>query len=147
MESGQIDGIVLDWVLPEAEGTVFIETVQSKSSLYVPPIVVSGKRELSAATSFRNPPVRQVGPVRYAQSIERILDETVLLLHRKESALRRSSSGFLRTSGSPTLCWLDAKVLVTTTDLRNIFALTSVLEHRELKNPARRKRPALESVS
>ncbi len=133
MDSRQVDGIVLDWILPEAEGTVFIETVQSKSSLYVPPIVVSGSRELSEQQVSEIHRCARVGPVRYAQSIERILNETVLLLHRKESALSAEQQRVLADVRQSDSMLVGRKVLVIDDDLRNIFALTSVLEHRELK--------------
>jgi HAMP domain-containing protein/CheY-like chemotaxis protein len=133
MESRQIDGIVMDWVLPGAAGIEFIEAVQSKSALYVPPIVVSGSRALSEEQVSEIHRCARVGPVRYAQSIERILDETVLLLHRKESALSAEQKRVLADVRQSDSMLVGRKVLVIDDDLRNIFALTSVLEHRELK--------------
>ena len=56
-------------------------------ALHVPPIVVSGSRELSEQQVAEIHHCARSGPVRYAPAIERVLDETVLLLHRKESAL------------------------------------------------------------
>ena len=71
--------------------------------------------------------------MRYAQSIERILDETVLLLHRKESDLTAEQQRVLADVRQSDSMLVGRKVLVIDDDLRNIFALTSVLEHRELK--------------
>jgi HAMP domain-containing protein/CheY-like chemotaxis protein/signal transduction histidine kinase len=133
MDSRSIDGIVLDWALPDAEGIEFIENVQSKSTLYVPPIVVSGSRALSEDQVAEIHRCARVGPVRYAHSIERILDETVLLLHRKESALSTDQKRVLADVRQSDSMLVGRKVLVIDDDLRNIFALTSVLEHRELK--------------
>ena len=42
-----LDGIVLDWALPDRMGIDFIETVQSRLSPYVPPIAVLGTRKVS----------------------------------------------------------------------------------------------------
>ncbi|MBV9507103.1 MAG: response regulator, partial [Acidobacteriia bacterium] len=71
--------------------------------------------------------------VRYAPSLERLLDETVLLLHRVEadlSPVQREVLGALRQSDQ-TLS--GRKVLVVDDDVRNIFALSSLLEEHNLR--------------
>ena len=129
-----MDGIVLDWVWPETAGIEFIESVQSKSELHVPPVVVSGSRTLSDQQVAEIHRCARVGPVRYAPTIESILDETrAAAASRGERPVGRTRSACWRRSASPTPCWSGRKVLVIDDDLRNIFALTSVLEHREMK--------------
>ena len=74
---------MLDWVLPEAAGIEFIEKIQAQSELHVPPVVVSGSRMLADQQVAEIHHCARVGPVRYAPTIESLLDETVLLLHRR----------------------------------------------------------------
>ena len=133
VESRRVDGIVLDWVLPEAPGITFIELVQSKSALPVPPIVVSGTRALSDQQVSEIHRCARAGPVRYAPTIERLLEETVLLLHRPKEMLSEEQQRVLAEVRQSDSMLAGRKVLVIDDDLRNIFALTSVLEHRELK--------------
>ncbi len=71
--------------------------------------------------------------VRHAQSLERLLDETTLLLHRPESNLSESSAKSLAEIRSNDETLAGKKVLVVDDDLRNIFALTSVLEQHKLQ--------------
>jgi CheY-like chemotaxis protein len=127
------DGVVLDWVLPDAAGLEFIEYVQSRLTANAPPIVVSGSLRLSEDQIAAIHQSARRGAVRYAPTIERLLHETVLLLHRKESALSAAQQKTLSEDrhSDPTLT--GRKVLVIDDDLRNIFALTSVLEQHGLK--------------
>jgi HAMP domain-containing protein/CheY-like chemotaxis protein/signal transduction histidine kinase len=133
VDSRQVDGIILDWVLPDAAGIEFIESVQSRSAIRVPPIVVSGSSKLSDEQVAEIHRCARVGAVRYAPSIERLLDETTLLLHRNEANLSDEQKRVLEETRQSDPRLAGRKVLVIDDDLRNIFALTSVLEHREMK--------------
>ena len=73
------------------------------------------------------------GVVRHAESLDRLLEETTLFLHRAESDLserQRESLSILRHT-DPMLH--GKKVLVVDDDVRNIFALTTVLEQHNLQ--------------
>ena len=128
-----IDGIVLDWVLPDDAGVEFIEAVQTKLASHVPPIIVSGSRQLSDEQIATVHKCARNSAVRYAPTIERLLDEVVLLLHRNENALSLDQRKVLADVRQTDPMLSGRKVLVIDDDLRNIFALTSVLEQHELK--------------
>ena len=117
----------------EAPGIEFIESVQAKSPLHVPAIVVSGSQKLSDQQVSEIHHCARVGPVRYAPTIERLLEESVLLLHREEEQLSPEQRRVLAEVRQSDPMLAGRKVLVIDDDLRNIFALTSVLEQRELK--------------
>ena len=71
--------------------------------------------------------------VKPVHSLERLLDESVLLLHRAEADLRPDQCRILERLRE-TDATLDGKtVLVVDDDVRNIFALTSLLEDHHLK--------------
>jgi CheY-like chemotaxis protein/HAMP domain-containing protein len=133
LASSRVDGIVLDWVLPDATGIEFIESVQSRSALQAPPIVVSGSCPLSEDQVAELHQRARSGPVRHASTIERLLDETVLLLHRPEASLSTEQRRVLAEVRESDSMLAGRKVLVIDDDVRNIFALASVLEQRELK--------------
>ncbi|MCU1335096.1 MAG: sensor hybrid histidine kinase [Bryobacterales bacterium] len=132
VNSRPVDAIVLDCV-PDAAGIEFIESVQSRSPLQVPAIVVSGSQKLSDQQVSEIHHCARVGPVRYAPTIERLLEETVLLLHREEEQLTPDQRRVLEEIRQSDPMLAGKKVLVIDDDLRNIFALTSVLEQRDLK--------------
>ncbi|MGH9583406.1 MAG: response regulator, partial [Bryobacteraceae bacterium] len=132
-ERRDIDGIVLDWVLPEKTGLDFIETVQAGLAPGVPPIIVSGTRELSESQIAEIHKCARASAVRYAPTIERLLDETVRVLHRHEKFLSEGQKRVLAEIRETDPALAGRKVLVIDDDPRNIFALTSVLEQHGLK--------------
>jgi CheY-like chemotaxis protein len=70
--------------------------------------------------------------VRLVKSQERTLDESVLLLHRAESELRPDQVLLLERLRKTDLTLSGQTVLVVDDDVRNIFALTSLLEDHHL---------------
>src|SRR5260370_10479138 len=70
--------------------------------------------------------VSQSGIIRQASSLERLLDATVLLLHRPESVLSESQKQILAQMRKNDSALADTKVLVIAYDLRNISALPSL---------------------
>ncbi len=141
MESRPIDGIVLDWVLPDAEGIEFIETVQSKSTLLRAahrglrqPCVVGG-------SGCRNSPLRpgRSGAVR-ANPSNACWTRRSCCCTGKKATSRRSSSAFWRTSASPT----HAGRAQGAGDRRRpaqYFRAHQRSGASRAENPARRKRP------
>ena len=71
--------------------------------------------------------------VRYAESPERLLEETVLLLHRAEADLSESQREILKALRQSSSLLAGKKVLVVDDDVRNIFALSTVLEQHGLQ--------------
>ena len=71
--------------------------------------------------------------VRYAESPERLLEETVLFLHRAEADLSESQREILGSVRRTDSTLAGKKVLVVDDDVRNIFALTTVLEQHDLQ--------------
>ena len=125
---------MLDCVCPRPPGIEFIESVQSKSALHVPPVLSRESRSLSDQQVAAIHHCARVGPVRYAPTIERVLEEIrCCCCIAKESSSHAEQKRVLAEvrQTDPMLC--GRKVLVIDDDLRNIFALTSVLEHREIK--------------
>jgi CheY-like chemotaxis protein len=71
--------------------------------------------------------------VKHAQSPERLLDATALLLHRAEADLGDEQRQMLAGVRANDETLVGRRVLVIDDDLRNIFALTSVLEQHNLR--------------
>jgi CheY-like chemotaxis protein len=66
--------------------------------------------------------------VKDARSPERLLDETSLFLHRVEARLPQAKRRMLEQLHSIEEIFHGKKVLIVDDDVRNVFALTSVLE-------------------
>jgi CheY-like chemotaxis protein len=79
--------------------------------------------------------------MRYSQSIiikgarspERLLDEVTLFLHKVETDLSADRQAMLHVSRSRDRVLDGRRVLLVDDDIRNIFSLSSALEHQGLK--------------
>ena len=67
------------------------------------------------------------------QSPERLLDETALFLHRVISKLPPGKQRMLESLNQSDQALIAKKVLVVDDDVRNIFALTSLLERHQMQ--------------
>ncbi len=131
--SEYFDGIIVDWVISERVGIEFIEEAQSKLAPFVPPCIIFGARRLNPGQAAELHRLSRSSVVRYAPSLERLLDETTLLLHRSDEALSEQQKEILSTVRRVDSILAGRKALVIDDDLRNIFALTSILEQHDLQ--------------
>jgi CheY-like chemotaxis protein len=72
------------------------------------------------------------GTVRYAESRNRLLEETVLFLHRADADLTGAQREILKVTRRSDSTLAGKRILVVDDDVRNIFALTTVLEQHNL---------------
>ncbi len=127
------DGVIVDWVVSDHISIGFVETVQARLAPFVPPFMIFGTRKLGQTQATELHRLSQVSVVRYAPSPERLLDETMLLLHRSERILSDRQKTMLEAARQTDPILSGRKVLVIDDDLRNIFAITSVFEQRNLE--------------
>ena len=79
--------------------------------------------------------------IKGAKSPERLLDEVTLFLHQVVSDLPPSSSRCSRRRRSRDAALEGRRILVVEDDVRNVFALTSILEPRGRQRQNRPQRP------
>jgi len=132
MRKKRYDCLVLDLKLPDMAGADLIKAVQDSELLQDIPIVTYGANELPPAAQQRISAIAAKGIVKDVQSPERLFDEISLFLHRVVSRLPEEQRKMLETlyQGADSLA--GKKVLVVDDDIRNIFALTSVLERNQM---------------
>jgi CheY-like chemotaxis protein len=97
------------------------------------PVVVFTGRELSADEDVQLKALARSVVVKGVESPERLLDETALFLHRVISDLPAERQLMLERLHSSDDDLLGKSVLVVDDDVRNIFALSTVLERRGMK--------------
>jgi CheY-like chemotaxis protein len=90
-------------------------------------------RPLALAEEAEFTRLARVSVLKLAQTHERLLDESVLLLHRAEADLSPEQCRILGKLRETDVTLVGKKVLVIDDDVRNIFALTSLLEDHHLK--------------
>jgi hypothetical protein len=89
-------------------------------------------RQLIGAEETNLARLSRTSIMKVANSLERLLDDSVLLLHRAETELTPEQCRILEQlrQTDPTL--FGKTVLIVDDDVRNIFALTSLLEEHNL---------------
>jgi CheY-like chemotaxis protein len=130
VEREQFDCVVLDLRLPDMSGFELLECLkQTKSGPELPVVVFTGK-DLSADEDARLHMLARSVIVKDVESPERLLDETSLFLHRVVADLPEEKRRMLDRLHRSDEALVGRKVLIVDDDVRNIFALSSVLERR-----------------
>jgi CheY-like chemotaxis protein len=121
---------VLDLRLPDMTGFEVLETIRDEIALRDLPVVVFTGKELSAEEDARLRMLARSVVVKGVESPDRLLDETALFLHRVVADLPEHKRQMLERLHGSDEDLIGKQVLVVDDDVRNIFALSSVLERR-----------------
>jgi len=124
------DCVVLDLRLPDISGFDVLERFRDTPALSDLPVVVFTGKELSPEEDARLHALARSVVVKGVESPERLLDETALFLHRVVADLPPEKQRMLDRLHHSDDALIGKKVLVVDDDVRNIFALSSVLERR-----------------
>ncbi len=124
------DCVVLDLRLPDMSGFDVLERFRENPSLSDLPVVVFTGKDLSPEEDARLHMLARSVVVKGVESPERLLDETALFLHRVVSNLPEEKQKLLDLLHHSDEALMGKKVLIVDDDVRNIFALSSVLERR-----------------
>jgi len=126
LETGKFDCMVLDLGLPDMSGVDLLEKIKNAPQSRSIPIIIYTARDLLREEETKLRRLAENVVVKDVRSPERLLDETALLLHRNASKLPDRQRKMLETLHQGVL--ENKKVLLVDDDIRNIFAMTSVLE-------------------
>jgi HAMP domain-containing protein/CheY-like chemotaxis protein/signal transduction histidine kinase len=124
------DCVVLDLRLPDMSGFEILERFRDTPSLSDLPVVVFTGKDLSPEEDARLHLLARSVVVKGVESPERLLDETALFVHRVVTDLPPEKQKMLDLLHHSDDALVGKKVLVVDDDVRNIFALSSVLERR-----------------
>jgi CheY-like chemotaxis protein/CHASE3 domain sensor protein len=146
--SATFDCMVLDLSLPDRPGLQLLEEMAGKESYAFPPVIVYTGRSLSRDDEQQLRRFSSSIIIKGARSPERLLDEVTLFLHQVEERLPPDRQRMLRDVRNRDAAFEGRRVLVVEDDVRNIFAITHVLEPKGAKvEIARNGREALEHLA
>ena len=147
LAAGSFDCVVTDLSLPDASGYDLLESMANDEAHAFPPVIVYTGRSLTADEEQRLRRFSNSIIVKGARSPERLLDEVSLFLHQVEAALPADRQRMLRQARDREAAFDGRKILVAEDDVRNIFALSSILEPKGAKlYIARNGREAIEHL-
>ncbi len=122
------DCMVLDLSLPDASGFALLDRLSQEDRYAFPPVIVYTGRDLSGEEEQRLRRYSKSIIVKGARSPERLLDEVTLFLHQVVSELPAAQQAMIEQARRRDATLEGRHILLVEDDVRNIFALTSVLE-------------------
>ncbi len=122
------DCVVLDLRLPDMSGSQILERIREHDALRNLPVIVFTGKDLSEEEEIHLRELSQGIVLKGVQSPERLLDEATLFLHLVVAQLPPEKQRMLERVRQSDDALVGKKVLVVDDDMRNIFALTSLLE-------------------
>jgi CheY-like chemotaxis protein len=127
----QYDCLVLDLGLPDMPGTELLNQIRSSPQAGRLPVIIYAAREAFGEEASTLEGVAESILLKDSHGPERLLDETAILLHRKVASLPARQRLILEAMHQGALD--GKKVLVVDDDVKNIFALTSLLERLNMQ--------------
>nr|WP_288467135.1 response regulator [uncultured Pseudomonas sp.] len=141
------DCMIIDLKLPDMQGDELLARMGSEEIRSFPPVIVYTGRNLTRAEEAELLKYSRSIIIKGARSPERLLDEVTLFLHMVESELSSERQHMLKTARSRDRVFEGRRLLLVDDDVRNIFALTSALEHKGAQvEVARNGREAIEKL-
>ncbi|HEX6885074.1 MAG TPA: HAMP domain-containing protein [Planctomycetota bacterium] len=133
LRAGAFDCVVLDLSLPDIGGLEILEHIRDDPALHDPPVVVFTGKDLSPQEDERLHQLARGVVVKDVRSPERLLDETALLLHLSVEQIPQEKRRLIQELRESDEDLVGKLVLIVDDDVRNIFALSGVLEEHGMR--------------
>jgi signal transduction histidine kinase/DNA-binding response OmpR family regulator len=133
LKSASFDCIILDADIEEGTGCKLLGQMQKEANLSQIPVIIYAERDLTQKEETLLRRCAKNLPIKSVSSPERLVDETALFLHQIESKLPENQRNMIRMVHDKETIFKDKKVLIADDDVRNVFALATVLEDKDME--------------
>lgn len=133
MKKEKFDCVIVDLGLPDMSGFELLDRIKADEHLNKVPVIVYTGKDITKEEHARLMRSGSTVVLKTADSHERLLDETMLFLHRVESQLPREKQNIIRKLHRTDEVLKNKKVLLADDDIRNIYSLTNVLEEQGME--------------
>jgi len=127
------DCVILDVDVRDCSGVDFLKREKGKEKLSNIPVIVYLSRELNEEEDLLWQQCNADLALKTVRSLERLLDETTLFLHQSEADLPQEKRKMLRRVHDKEAIFRGKRVLLVDDDARNVFALATVLEDKNME--------------
>jgi hypothetical protein len=125
-----VDCLVLE--LPDLEGFRLLEEIHANSKYSHLPAMVYINGKLTKKEDVVLKEAAKICVIKEAKSPERLMDNVAFFLHQAVAQLPEIQRNKIEQMHQSDNVLIGRKVLVVDDDIRNIFAMTSLLEHKKM---------------
>jgi CheY-like chemotaxis protein len=133
LEQGKFDAAIIPIDLPDTKGFELVDDIRERPNLADLPILFCSNRQLSKKEELHLKRLSQTSNLKDVRSRERLLDDVLLYLHRPLASLPEDKRHLLEELHLADTVLAGKKVLIVDDDIRNIFAMTSILEPHKMQ--------------
>jgi signal transduction histidine kinase/DNA-binding response OmpR family regulator len=133
LQTTEFDCIILDLNLEQNTGIELLEPLHNEDNFSQIPVVLYANRELTQAEENLLQHYETSLTVKTVRSPERLLDEATLFLHQVEANLPKDKRQMLQMVHDKNAILANKNILIVDDDIRNTFALTTVLEDKNME--------------
>ncbi|HZV33485.1 MAG TPA: response regulator, partial [Verrucomicrobiae bacterium] len=133
LRDGNFNAAVVMLELEDTSGLNLIEEMKKDNHLGEVPLIIYVSRNLSKKDEAHLKRLGQTMNLKEARSPERLLDECALFLHQDINLLPESKRMGIQKLHQAETVLKDKTILIVDDDIRNIFAMTSLLERYQMK--------------
>jgi CheY-like chemotaxis protein/signal transduction histidine kinase len=126
----KFDCIVMDLGLPDMTGFELLKKLEAEHKQDLPPVIIYTGKELTQEENAELKKHTDSIIIKGVKSEERLLDETALFLHRVVNNLPKDKQQIISSLHDKDAIFRGKKVLIVDDDMRNLFALSKVLDDK-----------------
>ncbi|MFK5971405.1 MAG: response regulator [Candidatus Marithrix sp.] len=133
LQTVSYDCIILDIDIEQGSGNTLLEMMHKERIHCQTPIIVYADRDLTTEEEALLMRCSDEIVIKSVNSPERLLDEATLFLHQIEAKLPNDKRNMLQMVHDKEAILKHKKVLIVDDDVRNVFALATVLEEHDME--------------
>ncbi len=133
LTSGAFDCMILDLGLSDMSGFELLDKLKDNENCSQVPVIIYTGRELSRDEEKELRKYADSIIIKGVKSPERLLDETALFLHRVEANMPQDKRNMLKSIHNKESVLQGKIILLVDDDMRNVFALSNVLEEKGME--------------
>lgn len=129
LKNDQFDCIILDLKLKDISGLELLNKLKDEDNMNCPILIHTENNITQEEETELNKYVENI-IIKGKRSIERLIDEASLFFHKVDSKIENENIKLIKSNHEKENSLIDKKILIVDDDMRNVFALTSVLEEK-----------------
>jgi len=132
IKKNKFDCIVLDLSLPDITGFEVLKELE-KLNITIPPVIIYTGKDITKEEEFELNKYTSSIIIKGVKSDERLLDETALFLHQVVDEMPENKQKIISRIYDQDALFEGKKVLVVDDDMRNVFAVSHILEEKGME--------------